>query len=166
VGFNWQGTLADYAQTSGVLAGFCLALIVFVLGWNVANAPLCDGITYGQISVCLIGIALGLYVAATEFFLTAKGFDLWTLPDEYRKTLIKKSRVGDMQWLEARETIDGFSRTYNAYGTICYNVAMFLVFFGMLFIVAPFSLTIASLITAFGVGLEILQIWHVKRIMR
>jgi len=69
--YNWRGSLGDYAQISGVLAGFCFALIVFVLGWNVASTPICGAVTYGDVSVLLIGIASVLFIASMEFFMTA-----------------------------------------------------------------------------------------------
>ena len=155
MGYNWRGSLGDYAQTSGVLAGFCFALIVFVLGWNVASTPICGAVTYGDISVLLIGIASVLFIASMEFFMTAKEFDLWSLPDRWYDYIVKT--MTKSEWSEKQTIGSKQCRNYEKLGRHSYNAAIFLVFFGFFFVIAPFNFMIAIVVSGLGLCLELWQ---------
>jgi hypothetical protein len=166
VGYNWRGTLTDYSQISGVLAGFCLALIVFVLGWKVSDTIVLYNLTYGEVSVLIIGIAAGLYIAAMEFFLSAKGFDLWALSEEYQTELKVRNELSNEEWMTARTKVDETCERYDNFGRYCFNVAMFLIFLGISVVIAPFNFTIAIVVGVFGILLEVSQIIYFKLLNR
>jgi len=111
-----------------VLAGFCFTLIVFVLGWNVANTSICGYVTYGQISVLLVGVASVLLIASMEFFLAAKGFDTWSLSDRWHDYLVET--LGKTEWDKKQTTDQKQCRNYERLGRHLYNLAMFLIFAG------------------------------------
>ncbi|MGP8068995.1 MAG: hypothetical protein ACLP5V_03810 [Candidatus Bathyarchaeia archaeon] len=159
--YNWRGNLGDYAQTSGVLAGFCFALIVFVLGWNVASTRICGALTYGEVSVLLIGIASVLFIASMEFFMTAKEFDLWSLPERWHKYIV--NNMDRSEWSEKQKAGSEQCRNYEKLGRHSYNVAMLLVFSGFFFVIAPFNFAIAIVVSGLGLCLELMQFVKASR---
>jgi hypothetical protein len=162
LGYNWRSSLGDYAATSGVLAGFCFALIVFVLGWNVSNSTVFSSAIYRQISVLVIGIASAFYIAATELFLAAKGLYVWELPADRIAAIQKESEITEKQWTIAREVIDEECLDYNQLARRFYNAAMFLIFLGIALVIAPFNQAIAWCVGGLGIALEVWQMVRSK----
>lgn len=140
-----------------MLAGFCLGIIIFILGWNVAEIRLVENITYGQIAVLFTGIASALFIVASELFLTAKENDIWSLPEKFNKFLIDGFKEEDKDWDKLREENDIKCKLYEKYGRICYNSAIFIIFIGMFFVITPYNIFIAIIIACFGIGLELYQ---------
>lgn len=157
-GYNWRNSLGDYATTSGVLAGFTLAFIVFILGSSVGDSRLVSGFTWGEIGVLLNGVASALFVASTEFFLSSKSYDVWNIPEQYEKFLEigfqKEGRRWDTLKLENLTNC----RKYEGRGRWCYNVGIFVMFTAFFFVIGPYNLAVAVLVTLCGVSLELLQI--------
>jgi hypothetical protein len=163
-GYNWRNALADYAATSGVLAGFTLTLVVFILGWSIANTPVgwgfatLWGITWGSIAVLLNGIASALFVTASEFFLHAKDFDVWSLPDKYREWLDTNFGKEGKDWEKIRADNLAKCDLHNDRGTKCYNAAIFLMFFAVFFVIAPYHILVAFAVAGSGIALEVYQL--------
>jgi len=69
MGYNWRKTLIHFASISGILAGFCVTFIAFILGGPVADIEICtSGVSFGQVAVLLFGISTGLFIYASELF--------------------------------------------------------------------------------------------------
>lgn len=149
-GYNWRNTLGDYAQTAGILAGFCVTIIVFIFGWNVAETPVFCTVTYAQVAVLIIGIASALFIAAMECFLSAKNYDLWNLPDRYHENLEKNLPDWDRTLKHSIKAC----RKYEAVGRYAYNLAILLLFVGLAFTFAPFNMAIAVLVGLLGICLQ------------
>jgi len=158
MGYNWRESLGDYAQVSGVLAGFCFALIVFVLSWNtpVCSTSIYGWVTYRDVSVLLIGIASVLFIASMEFFMTAKEFDPWGLPDRWYKYIVKNT--SKREWKKREEADNTLCRSYEKLGRRSYNIAIFFVFIGFFFVIAPFNGAVATLVSGLGIFVELVQV--------
>jgi hypothetical protein len=154
MGYNWRSTLSDFAAISGVLAGFCFALIVFVLGWSVANTALSHGVTYGNVGVLLTGVSASLFIAASELLLSAKHFDVWALPDKFEQNL----QASFKDWIERKTEDDRQCKLYERRGRTCYNIGAFLLFVALLFIMSPYNLVIAAISTGLGLIFEVYQL--------
>lgn len=154
MGYNWRSTLSDFAAISGVLAGFCFALIVFVLGWSVADAKLVYTATYGNVGVMLTGISASLFVASSELLLSAKHFDVWSLPAAFERNLQDSLR----DWTAKKEEDDKRCKLYERRGRICYNIGTFLLFAAIFFIICPYNIAIAAISTGLGLSFEVYQI--------
>lgn len=158
-GYNWRNTLADFASISGVLAGFSVAFIALILGGPVADVGICtSGVTFGQAAVLLFGISAGLFISATELFLHAKGFDVFGIPEPYLKLLKEDCELKKKDWTEFEDEQTRHCRHNEQLGRRCYNVAIFIIFGGLFFAIAPYSLPIASLVSGFGMMLESWQL--------
>jgi hypothetical protein len=153
--YNWRNVLSDFAAISGALAGFTLTLIVFILGWQVANTPLILGITWGHIGVLLNGIASALFVTASEFFLGSKELDLWALPDKYEDHLLRKRLRED--WDKRKRESLRTGRLYEARGRHCYNTALILMFLAIGCVIAAYNMIIAVVVAGSGIILETYQ---------
>lgn len=156
-GYNWRNALGDFAATSGVLAGFTLTFIVFILGGSVANTEFIKGVTWGEIAVLLDGIASVLFVAASEFLLSSKSFDAWSLPEAYERFLKKGFKKKGADWSAIRNDDLQKCLKYQGRGRTCFNWGIFLMFFSFLFVIGHYNLTIAILISGLGIGLELIQ---------
>ncbi len=153
--YNWRNGLSDYAQNCGVLAGFCFTLIVFILGWNVSQQVIYGStIQFGHVAVFLTGVASILYIAAADLFLTAKQYDLWSLPTDYRNELQKRL---DDKWASTTEAAEKTSRTYERYGRLSYNAGLLLVFAGIAFVIAPYNLWLAIVVGGLGIFMQLWQ---------
>jgi hypothetical protein len=156
-GYNWRDTLGDFAAVSGVLAGFTLAFVVFILGWSVATTPLVDGITWANVGVLFNGISAALFIAASELFLGAKENNVWALPDRYEKQLADGFKGEGKDWQTIRAENLEKCVQYEEWGRKCYNVAIFLMFLALFFVIGPSSIPIAIFVSALGIGLELFQ---------
>lgn len=157
-GYNWRNTLKDFASVSGVLAGFCVAFIGMILGWSIADIEIYQKITFGNVAVLSFGIATGLFISASEFFLHSKNFDVFDLTEEYRKWV----QIGfpEKNWDEIWKDSTQMMRTNESYGRWCYNFAVFILFIGLFFAIAPYNAVIAVVVSMFGIALEL---WQFKK---
>ncbi len=154
MGYNWRNTLGDFAAISGVLAGFCFTLIVFVLGWSVANTALACGATYGNVGVLFTGISGSLFIAASELFLSAKHFDVWDLPEQFEHHL----ETGLTDWITLKADDDKQCKFYERRGRICYEFGTIILFLAMFFIISPYNWVIATVATGIGLIFEAYQL--------
>jgi hypothetical protein len=158
-GYNWRNTLSDFASVSGILAGFCVAFIALILGGPIADSKICNSdVTFGQIAVLLFGLSTGLLVSSTELFLLAKEFDIFSVPEAYLKLLKEDcdERRKDWATFESKQTQS--CRHNERLGRKCYNVAIFIIFGGLFFAIAPYSLPIAGIVSGSGILLESYQL--------
>lgn len=156
-GYNWRNALGDFAATSGLLAGFTLTFIVFILGWSVANTQLIHNVTWGEIGVLLDGVASTLFIAASELFLFSKSFDAWSLPDKYEKFLEDGFKEEGKDWSAIRQENLKKCFKYQRRGRFCYNLGIFLTFFAIFFVIGPYNLPVAAIVGGLGIGLELFQ---------
>jgi hypothetical protein len=160
-GYNWRNTLADFASISGVLAGFSVAFIALILGGPVADFGICtSGVTFGQVAVLLFGISAGLFISATELFLHAKESDVFSIPEPYLKLLRENCQLKKKDWAEFEDEQTERCRHNEQLGRRCYNVAIFIIFGGLFFAIAPYNLPIATLVSGIGI---ILESWQLLR---
>lgn len=157
-GYNWRNTLTQFAAIGGVLAGFCVAFIALTLGGQVADIEICtSGVTFGQISVLLFGISTGLFISAVELFLCAKEFDVFDIPQPYRKLLKEDCEQKKKDWSEFEDEQTAKCRRNELLGRRCYNSAIFIIFGGLFFAIAPYNIVIAVVVAGLGISLELWQ---------
>jgi len=157
-GYNWRNTLTHFAAISGILAGFCVTFIAVVLSGAVADIEICSSaVTFGQISVLFFGISTGLFICSAELFLHAKEFDVYDIPEEYRKLLREDFQEKKKDWDKFEEESTESCRHSERYGRYCYNIAIFTVFIGLLFVIVPYNLVIAIIVSCLGILLETWQ---------
>ena len=164
IGYNWRNTLSDFASIAGIFSGFCVALIGIVLGWSVADTPIFGVVTWGNVSVLLIGISAALFITASQLFLTAKDSNVWDLPKEYNQSLRKNFKSQGEDWEKIRERNLKYCSRFEHYGRKFYNFALFFTFLGLWFIIGPYNLLIATIVSGLGIGLEIWQGFYFKKI--
>lgn len=159
MGYNWRNTLTHFASISGVLAGFCVTFVALILGGPVADIEICtSGVTFGQIAVLIFGISAGLFICATELFLYAKEFDVFSIPDTYRQLLKAGCELEKKEWAEFEDDHTKRCRHNERLGRKCYNLATFTIFIGLFFAVVPYNLPIAIIVSGLGISLESWQI--------
>jgi len=157
-GYNWRNTLTDFASVSGVLAGFCVAFIGLILGWSIADIKIYQQLTFGNVAVLFFGIATSLFITASEYFLHSKNFDIFDIKEEHRKWL--ESGFPDKNWNDIWKESTKMMRVNESYGRWCYNFAIFIMFIGLFFAIAPYNLVIAFVVSIVGIMLEL---WQFKR---
>jgi hypothetical protein len=111
-------------------------------------------VTIGQLSVMILGLASVLYIAAMGFFLSAKAYDFWSLPDKYYSFLEKNLH----NWTANQATWNETCRAYEKAGRWAYNISMTLLFLGLALITSSYNFTLAVLIFALGICLEFAQL--------
>ncbi len=157
-GYNWRNTLTHYAAIAGVMAGFCVTFIALILGGSIADVEIYpQGFTFGQISILFFGISTGLFISASEIFLHGKGYDVFSIPQPYCELLKEDCEIDNIKWADFEDEQTKKCRFYEKYGRFLYNIAIFSLFCGLFFAIAPFSLLIAVIISIFGIVLEIWQ---------
>lgn len=154
IGYNWRNTLSDFASIAGILAGFGVAFIGIVLGWSVANTPIFGAITWGNVAVVSVGISTALFITASQLFLRAKDSDMWDLPEKYERFLKKGFKSKGKNWRKIREENLGNCTKCEMYGRRFYNIAIFLMFVGLGFLIAPYNYVIAVIVAGLGILLE------------
>jgi|YelNatPaOPRAMG01_1025707.scaffolds.fasta_scaffold57400_3 dolichol kinase len=159
MGYNWRNTLTDFAAISGVLAGFCIAFIALILGGPVADTEIfSSGVTFGRVAVLLFGISTGLFICAAELFLYAKEFDVFSVPESYRKLLKEDCELKKKDWAKFEDEQTEQCRRNEKLGRRCYNSAIFAMFGGLFFAIAPYNHPIAIIVSGLGIMLESWQI--------
>lgn len=153
--YNWRNTLRDYASNSGVLAGFCVAFIGIALGWSLADVRLYGNFTYGNVSVFFFGIATVLFISASEFLLFSKNYDVFDYSEEYRKWLEKG--LSEKNWDTIYRENNKKIKTLYKYGAHCYNCAIFMLYFGLLFIMIPYNAFVALAVFILGATFQLFQ---------
>ncbi len=156
-GWNWRSTLGDFATISGVLAGFSVTFIALLLAKPVSDVGvLGSSITFGQLSVLLFGVSTALFIAAAEYFLEAKEFDIYSVPDRYLH-LFEEEDADKEKWKKRQDLQTTSLRRREKRGRVFYDIAIFAVFIGLWFAIAPYSIVIAFIVAGVGIGLEISQ---------
>jgi hypothetical protein len=157
-GYNWRDVLGDYAAISGILAGFTLTFVVFILGWSIASQSFVCNISWGQIGVLLNGVSAALFIVASEFLLKSKEHNVWALPDKYEDHLANGFKGNGQDWEKIKsENLDKCLQ-YEGRGRSCYNLGIFLIFCALFFVIGPYNLAIASVVSGLGIGLELYQV--------
>lgn len=161
-GYNWRNTLTQFARISGVLAGFCVTFIALILSGKVADIEICtSGVTFGQVAILLFGISTGLFICSAELFLSAKEFDVFGIPEPYRKLLKDDCESKKKGWAEFEDEQTEQCRHYERLGRRCYNSAIFVIFGALFFVIAPYNPLIALTVSGFGI---LLELWQISRV--
>jgi hypothetical protein len=132
-----------------------VALIGVVLGWSLARTEFVLSIPFGYFSALFFGLSTILFVSASEMLLHAKSHDVFSCSEKYLKGLQESSKV---DWATNFEIADKQMCKYYDYGKGCYNLGIFALYTGILFLVAPYNPYIALSIFIFGTFLEFWQI--------
>lgn len=85
---------------------------------------------------------------------------VWDLPEESLKILREVNKLSEGQWKTVRRVIDDECIAYDQLGRTFYNAAMFLIFLGIGFVIAPFNLSIAFIVAMLGIVLEAWQAYR------
>lgn len=157
--YNWREALSDFASISGTLAGFSITFIGIVLGWSLADTKIYGEITFGYVTVLLIGISMALFIAASQLFLTAKGYNIWALSARYEEDLQKRFEKEQKDWDSIKTNSLDKCVKYEKYGRICYNLSLFIMFTGLGFVIWPYNFVVAIIIIGLCYALEFLQIF-------
>jgi len=166
-GYNWRGVLTHFAAISGVLAGFCITFIALVLSGRVGDIEIgAIGFTFGQITVLFLGIASGLFIYGAELFLHAKEFDVFSIPKSYRKQLQDYCKQEEKDWAAFEDEQTNQCRRSERIGRHCYNFAVFAMFIGLIFIIAPYNIAIAVVVGGLGILLELWQMLSKQPIVK
>jgi hypothetical protein len=100
-GYNWRNTLADFARTSGVLAGFSITFIALILRGGIADIQIgVTTMTFGQVAVLLFGVSSSLFIAASQYFLQSKEYDVFSVPQRYIEVLKANCKIEKKDWKE------------------------------------------------------------------
>jgi hypothetical protein len=142
-----------------------LTIIVFILGWSVANSIFASGVTWGvtwavtwgEVGVLLMGMASALFVAASEFFLLSKECDVYSIPENLERSLPDFFKAQGKEWSDEKSVINSKCRTYNNRGKRCYNYGVFTIFIGLWFVISPYNVIISTVVVASGIGLELFE---------
>jgi 1,4-dihydroxy-2-naphthoate octaprenyltransferase len=156
-GWNWRSTLTDFATISGVLAGFSVTFIALMLTKQTADINIMvPSLTFGRIAVLLFGVSSGLFIAAGEYFLQAKEFDIYAVPDRYLN-LFRKDSNDEKDWEKREKSQTESLRRHEKTGRRFYNIAIFAVFIGLWFAITPYNIVIASIVAGVGIAIELSQ---------
>lgn len=160
---NWKNTLTHYASISGVLAGFCVTFIALILSGAIADTYIFSRLTYGQCSILLFGISASFFICASELFLTAKECDFYDVSKGYIELF--KIIFNCNGWSKFKDKCEVHCTTYMNYGRWLYNLAIFVIFFGLLFVIFPYNWYVAFLVWGLGISLELLQYKSVRKFL-
>jgi hypothetical protein len=158
-GYNIINTFTDRIAAAGVLAGFSIAVVALIVAVTGSTPTIVDGLHFKDLSSALVGLAAVLFIASMEFFLNAKENNVWDLPQKYQDAVA--AALGD------RVPTDKLPDLFNAmndalvaserYGRYAYNVAIFLLFIGIFFVLYPVSWLAAVIVLVSGLFLELWQ---------
>jgi hypothetical protein len=154
--YNWRNTLGDYASICGVLAGFCVALIGVVFAGSLASKTLFSNLSYGQLSVLFLGITAVLFISSAELLLQGKARDIFGCPNEYfewLRTIYDENQIAKIKTAANDELTENYQLAKKFY-----NSAIILLYFGLLFLIAPYNLIIAAIVFLVGFGFEVWQL--------
>ena len=90
--YNWRETTPLYASISGVLAGFSITFIVFLLREDESTQQIAYGISWVSLSALMMGASAVLFIQASQYFLTAKDHDVYGMPGDKRENLSEQAK--------------------------------------------------------------------------
>jgi hypothetical protein len=106
--------------------------------------------------VLLFGVSTALFIAAAEYFLEAKEFDIYSIPDRYLH-LFEEEDADKEKWKKRQDLQTTSLRRREKRGRVFYDIAIFAVFIGLWFAIAPYSIVIAFIVAGVGIVLEMSQ---------
>ena len=107
-----------------------------------------------------MGIAVGLFVAASQLFLQAKACDTRTLPKEYVDFLSKELSKDGITFEAAASLNDEKILYYEKRGRYCYNIGVPLMLIGLGVVVISYSILVGLIVLGVSVLLELYQ-YHI-----
>ena len=154
-GYNWRNTLNEFARTAGVLAGFCITFVALILSGKVADSYI--GVTlikFSDVAILFFGIAASLLIAASQLFLHAREHDVYGFSKEYEDKMREKCEKEGEDWNLVKKQQTELCKVSEMRGRKFYNAAIFAMFFGLGFAIAPYNIVIALLVAGLGITLE------------
>ncbi len=146
--YNWRETTPLYASISGVLAGFSITFIVFLLREDQSTQQIAYGISWVSLSALMMGATAVLFIQASQYFLTAKDHDVYGMPEDKRGNLNEEAKG-----VELAKNLRNVR-----FGGLLYNVGRVTLFLGVGFALFPFFPIVAVLVGAGGIGFEVYQV--------
>src|SRR2546426_152906 len=131
--YNWRETLPQYASISGVLAGFSITFIIFLLREDQSSQQIAYGVSWGILSALFMGISAVFFIQASQFFLTAKDHDIYGMPPEKSALMGESTKKEEM----------AKSMRNQALGGNLFNCGRITLFLGVTFALLPFSQAVA-----------------------
>lgn len=117
-------------------------------------------IRFGQVAVLFFGISTSLFIAASQFFLLAKDFDVFSIPPRYIDLLKDDCAIKKKNWIKFEDEQTKNCRIEEQKGRKFYNFAIFMMFGGLFFSIVTYNNIIAFLVAGLGIALEI---WQMRR---
>jgi hypothetical protein len=162
-GYNWRNTLSAFARTAGVLAGFCITFVALLLGGRTTDTNIGFAIVkFGELAVLLFGSAAALFIAASQLFLQAKEYDVFSIPQEYEDKLKEKCKEDKKEWRVFQEEQTNHCHYRETLGRNFYNGAILMMFIGLWFAIALYNVWVASLAAGLGIALELWQAFRFR----
>lgn len=144
-----------------MFAGFSIAFIILLLGLERSKVTICLSpsvcVPVADLGIVLMGIAVALFVAASQFFLQAKACDMRTMPKEYVGFLSSDLMKDGITFEAAALLNDDKIRYYEKRGRYCYNLGVPLMLFGFGFVVISYNVLAGFIVLCVSVSLEIYQ---------
>lgn len=132
-----------------------------ILGGKIADSRIEPTIvTFGQVAVLLFGFSTSLFICASEFLMQANEFDVFSIPESYRKLLKDDCKRRQEDWTKFEDGQTEKCRHNERIGRRFYNSAIFTIFIGLFFAIAPYNETTAVMVSAVGI---ILESWQLLR---
>lgn len=163
-GYNWRTTLVEFTRLAGVLSGFCATFIALILGGRIADVAINNSaVTFGQISVLFFGISCALLISAAEFFIKAKDFDVFSIPERYKELLKADCKLKGQKWDDFEDAQTNRCRANEKLGRHCYNLGIFGIFIGLISAIVSYNTAIGIIVGGSGILFQILQMVGTRR---
>jgi hypothetical protein len=135
-----------------------------ILGGKVADTQISSiPVTFGQIGVLFFGVAASLLIEASQYFLHAKEYDVFSIPQRYTELLKDDCSMRKKDWNDFEDEQTSLCKTKEVFGRRLYNYAIFAMFFGLFFTIFPYNIPIAFIVSGLGIVFEIEQMYHQKK---
>jgi len=128
------------------------------LGGRVADSYI--GVTtikFGQVAVLFFGVSTSLFISASQLFLKAKEFDVFSIPQRYIELLKDDCEINNKNWDDFEDGQTQHCRVKEQLARKFYNSAIFMMFGGLFFSILPYNFLIAFLVSGLGIALEVWQ---------
>ncbi len=132
-----------------------------MLGGSVADSQIYAlPVTFGQMGVLFFGIAASLFIEASQYFLQAKDYDVFSIPERYIELLKDDCEIKSKNWNDFEDEQTHLCKRKETWGRKLYNAAIFAMFVGLFLIIVPYSIVIAFVVSGLGIAFEIQQLYR------
>ncbi|MFW9881303.1 MAG: hypothetical protein ACFFG0_50205 [Candidatus Thorarchaeota archaeon] len=143
--------LVDFIAISDILAGSCVTFIALILNESIMDCKICTtNLTFGQIAVLIFGFSTAFFISAAELFLRTKELNIYGMRKERLEFL--KSKFDN--WNDVEIDNDDKCENFEFYASKCYNLSIFLIFVGLLFVIYLYNWLFVFTVSGLGIFLE------------